>query len=230
MYSLTLVIVSAREGGLLIKTCFANYWSIDIIMSIRVWKVSRCGSSCLFSLSLSLPLLAGDLQEGQMWVNIQLHPNHPLPHRIPQRLIVRHIYILWTFLEQEMHGNWLFCPFKEYILWQWVRFHKHVNSDMCHFIFCIYLMLGRFLEQQMWIYRPCCVFSSFSENTLEKMYFNGNWIFILSADTLLECRWILIYDSALWSGKGGEQTAPLSRLTNICGVGEGGSVDGLLVP
>ena len=45
-------------------------------------------------------------------------------------------------------------------------------------------MLGRFLEQQMWIYRPCCVFSSFSENTLEKMYFNGNWIFILSADTL----------------------------------------------
>ena len=28
------------------------------------------------------------------------------------------------------------------------------------------------------------MFSSFSENTLEKMYFNGNWIFILSADTL----------------------------------------------
>ena len=115
MYSLTLVVVSGRECGLLIMTCFANYWSIDIIMSIRVWKVSRCGSSCLFSLSLSLPLLAGDLQEGQMWVNIQLHPNYPLPHKIPQRLIVRHIYILWTFLEQEMHGNWLFCPFKEYI-------------------------------------------------------------------------------------------------------------------
>ena len=73
------------------------------------------------------------------------------------------------------------------------------------------------------------MFSSFSENTLEKMYFNGNWIFILSADTLSVDEYlsrIQLYDL----GKGVKQTAPLSRLTNICGVGEGGSVDGLLVP
>ena len=129
-----------------------------------------------------------------------------------------------------MHGNWpctvlfkilsknpfddnVYAPQNMYI----------VYSHTITLIFCICQLPVRFLEQQMCVNRPCFVFSSFSKNTLDKTVlqlkldihpfsWHKAWV-----NTFL----FLTTISVWWSGKGREQTGPLSHLTNICGVGRG---------